>query len=49
MEEDWEVLKTFLPPDWRELAQETGALKGLRKEKSVDNPTEWARHEAASG
>ena len=37
MEEDWEVLKTFLPPDWRELAQETGALKGLRKEKSVDN------------
>ena len=37
MEEDWEVLKTFLPADWRELAQETGALKGLRKDKSVDN------------
>ena len=37
MEEDWEVLKTFLPANWRELARETGALKGLRKDKSVDN------------
>ena len=31
MPEDWELLKTFLPGNWRELARETGALKGLRK------------------
>ena len=34
--EDWEVLKTFLPPGLARAAP-TGALKGLRKEKSVDN------------
>ena len=28
---------SFLPRDWRELAQDTGALKGLRKDKTVDN------------
>ena len=37
MDEDWELLVTFLPADWRELASERGALKGLRKEKSVEN------------
>ena len=37
MKEDWELLLSFLPRDWRELAGETGALKGLRKDKSVDN------------
>ena len=36
MQEDWDVLSTFLPEDWRALAAETGALKGLRKDKSPD-------------
>lgn len=35
--EDWAVLKSFLPPNWRELAVATGALKGLRKDKSAEN------------
>ena len=25
--EDWDVLLSFLPPDWQELARDTGALK----------------------
>ena len=37
MDEDWVVLSSFLPVDWRELANETGALKGLRQDKSVEN------------
>ena len=37
VDEDWEVLLSFLPRGWRELAQDTGALKGLRKDKTVDN------------
>ena len=37
MDEDWDVLLGFLPSDWRELARETGALKGLRKDKSVES------------
>ena len=37
MNEDWEVLMAFLPSDWRTLAADTGALKGLRKDKSVEN------------
>ncbi len=37
VDEDWDVLQSFLPRDWRELAQDTGALKGLRKDKTVDN------------
>jgi len=36
MNEDWDVVMSFLPEDWQELARETGALKGLRKDKSVD-------------
>ena len=36
MNEDWDVVLSFLPEDWQELARETGALKGLRKDKSVD-------------
>ena len=36
MREDWDVLSTFFPADWRELAVESGALKGLRKDKSPD-------------
>ena len=36
LSEDWDLLMTFLPANWRELAAETGALKGLRKDKSVE-------------
>ena len=36
MNEDWDVVLSFLPEGWQELARETGALKGLRKDKSVD-------------
>ena len=36
MQEDWEVLVSFLPSNWRTLAAETGALKGLRKDKSAE-------------
>ena len=35
--EDWAVLESFLPPKWRDLAVTTGALKGLRKDKSAEN------------
>ena len=35
--EDWELLVSFLPGNWRNLAAETGALKGLRKDKSPEN------------
>lgn len=37
LSEEWDLLMTFLPANWRELAAETGALKGLRKDKSVEN------------
>ena len=37
VDEDWDVLVSFLPQGWRELARDTGALKGLRKDKTVDN------------
>ena len=37
MDEDWAVLVSFLPERWGELASETRALKGLRKDKSVEN------------
>ena len=37
MDEDWAVLMSFLPQRWRELASETGALKGLRKDKSAEH------------
>jgi len=33
--EDWEILKTVFPTDWERLAEETGALKGLRKNKAA--------------
>ena len=35
--EDWNVLLSVFPPGWEELAQKTGALKGLRKNKSAEN------------
>ena len=36
MDEDWDVVASFLPEGWRELAETTGALKGLRKDKSAE-------------
>ncbi len=36
MDEDWKVLTTLFPSDWRALAVTTGALKGLRKNKSEE-------------
>ena len=36
MTEDWRLLESFLPTDWRGLASETGALRGLRKDKSAE-------------
>ena len=37
MQEDWDLLLTFFPSDWERLAAESGALKGLRKDKSPEN------------
>lgn len=34
MDEDWDLLVSFFPEDWAELAERSGALKGLRKDKS---------------
>ena len=36
MDEDWSLLVSFLPTRWRELARETGALKGLRQDKDEE-------------
>lgn len=36
MEEDWKILKKFLPKDWEVIAEEVGALKGLRKHKTAE-------------
>jgi hypothetical protein len=37
MDEDWDVLTSFFPKAWQELAVSTGALKGLRQDKSAAN------------
>lgn len=37
MDEDWEPLPGFLPPGWDALASGSGALKGLRKDRSAEN------------
>lgn len=37
MREDWPLLVSFLHGNWRDLAASTGALKGLRKDKSAEN------------
>jgi len=34
--EDWELLKTFFPADWRMQAETSGALRGLRQDKSEE-------------
>ena len=36
MEEDWRLLVSFFPDGWQEMATKTGALKGLRKDKSAE-------------
>lgn len=36
-EEDWDLLQTFFPSDWEELAVTTCALKGLRQDKAAAN------------
>ncbi len=36
MEKDWELLLSFLPEDWVEMASDFNAVKGLRKDKSPD-------------
>lgn len=37
MTEDWPVLLSFFPENWVELASQTSALKGLRKDKEAEN------------
>jgi len=37
MKEDWPVLLSFFPDNWKELAATTNAVKGLRKEKGAEN------------
>lgn len=37
LNEDWELLVSFLPSDGQGWADDTGVLKGLRKDKSVEN------------
>jgi hypothetical protein len=37
MAEDWEVLTSLFPENWKELARETGALKGLRQDREAEN------------
>jgi len=37
MKEDWPILVSFFPENWVELASETDALKGLRKDKAAEN------------
>jgi hypothetical protein len=37
MDEDWKVLTSFFPENWKELAVTTNALKGLRKNKSEEH------------
>jgi hypothetical protein len=37
IEEDWEVLVSLFPEDWRKMAAQANVLKGLRKDKSEEN------------
>ena len=36
MTEDWDLLLSFFPENWQDLAARTGALRGLRKDKSPE-------------
>jgi len=35
--EDWELLMSFFPSDWRQQAETCGALRGLRQDKSAES------------
>lgn len=37
LQEDWNLLVSFFPANWRDLAHRTNALKGLRQDKSEEN------------
>jgi hypothetical protein len=37
LQEDWNLLVSFFPANWRDLARRTHALKGLRQDKSEEN------------
>lgn len=37
MDEDWPLLLSFFPDGWRDMAADSGALKGLRKDKSPES------------
>lgn len=37
LDEDWDLLTSFFPSDWKAAASRTGALKGLRQDKSEEN------------
>jgi hypothetical protein len=37
MDEDWDLLASFFPRQWREMARQTSALKGLRQDKGEEN------------
>ena len=36
MKEDWDLLMNFLPEDWEGMAVQSGALKGLRRDRSAE-------------
>jgi hypothetical protein len=36
-DEDWDLLLSFFPSDWMRLARQSGALKGLRQDKSAED------------
>jgi hypothetical protein len=36
-DEDWDLLASFFPRDWKKMARESGALKGLRQDKSQES------------
>ena len=36
-DEDWDLLVSFFPANWKHLARLSGALKGLRQDKSEEN------------
>ena len=48
-DEDWDVLRSFLPTDWRDMAVKTNALKGLRKDKSEEKLLQTLLIHLASG
>lgn len=37
IDQDWHLLTTFFPHQWRELAFQTDAIKGLRQDKSIED------------